>query len=141
MTINERIALIIREMGLNNNSFAKTLNVSPTVTFNIISGRNTKPSYELLEKIVFAFDNISAEWLLRENGPMFKKEKSMENLSTQTLKCFSTKEIINNKISTNEYDKLLVNNYQQTINALQTQLETANRINEALLGIVAKKIG
>lgn len=71
MSINERLKLIITTLGLNNNSLAKKIGVSPTVTHNVLSGRLTKPSYELLEKILFTFDNINSEWLLRERGEMF----------------------------------------------------------------------
>lgn len=106
MTINERIMLIIKELELNNNSFAKKLNVSPTVTFNVVGGRYTKPSYELLEKIILTFDNISTEWLLRERGEMF--------IRNSTQNCDSS----------------------QTIELLKGQLKEVNEINKRLLDII-----
>lgn len=110
MTINERIELIIKELGLNNNSFAKKLNVSRTVTFNITGGRNTKPSYDLLEKILFAFDNINAEWLLRGNGEMFASKSDPQT------------------------------DYTQTIELLKDQLKKSNAMNEKLLKIIENSL-
>lgn len=123
------MSLIIRELGLNNNSFAKTVNVSPTVTFNIVSGRNTKPSYELLEKILFTFDNISAEWLIRGEGSMFRAKN--QNIKPLTTEIASSNE---------DLDKLLILNQKQAVDTLKSQLETTNKINETLLEIVSKKM-
>lgn len=85
MSINERLRLVVSALGLNNNSLARKLNVSPTVTYNVLGGRLTKPSYELLEKIVFTFDNINTEWLLKEKGEMFidvtKEKSNSQNIS------------------------------------------------------------
>lgn len=110
MTINERIELTIKELGLNNNSFAKKLNVSRTVTFNITSGRKTKPSYDLLEKIVLTFDNINAEWLLRGNGEMLTTESDLQT------------------------------DCKQTIELLKEQLKKSNEMNEKLIQIIENSL-
>lgn len=70
-SINERIKLLMNELGLNNNSFAKALGVSPTVTFNIMGGRENKPSYDFIKKLLFTFENTSPEWLIKGDGEMF----------------------------------------------------------------------
>ena len=67
MTINERIAIIIKELGLNNNSFSKIIGVNPTIIHNIIKGRN-KPSFDLMQKIISSFDNINIDYLLKGEG-------------------------------------------------------------------------
>lgn len=72
MTINNRIELIVNELNLNNNSFAVKLGVNPTITHNIIKGRNA-PSYDLLNKISLTFDNINADWLLTGKGNITKE--------------------------------------------------------------------
>lgn len=71
MPINERLKQLVNELGLNNNSFAKAMGVNPVVTFNVLEGRKSKPSFELLEKIIFTFDNINLYWLLKGEGEMF----------------------------------------------------------------------
>ncbi|MEY1640148.1 S24 family peptidase [Tenuifilum osseticum] len=77
MTINNRIDLIIKQFGLNKNSFSTKIGVNPTVIHNIIKGRNA-PSFELLNKIVLTFDNINPEWLLTGEGPMLRGIKPDE---------------------------------------------------------------
>lgn len=72
MLINERLKQLVNALNLNNNSFAKAIGVNPVVTFNVLEGRKSKPSFELLEKIIFTFDNINLYWLLKGEGEMFK---------------------------------------------------------------------
>ncbi|MEG1936677.1 MAG: hypothetical protein RR132_03945 [Rikenellaceae bacterium] len=126
MTINERISLLIKLLGLNNNSFAKALGVNPTVTFNVISGRNTKPSYDLLEKIVFTYDNINTEWLLKEIGEVF----------TDTHKKFGLQEA---KSSRNDIKKAASSKNEDTAEInffLKSQLSEMTHMNRDLTTIV-----
>ncbi|MEG1794745.1 MAG: hypothetical protein RSF94_02540 [Rikenellaceae bacterium] len=126
MTINERISLLIKLLGLNNNSFAKALGVNPTVTFNVISGRNTKPSYDLLEKIVFTYDNINTEWLLKEIGEVF----------TDTHKKFDLQEA---KSSRNDIKKAASSKNEDTAEInffLKSQLSEMTQMNRDLTTIV-----
>lgn len=121
MTINERISLLIKLLDLNNNSFAKTLNVNPTVTFNVISGRNTKPSYDLLEKIAFTFDNINTEWLLKGKGEVFTSGSKTVAPSNPNTK----KSVSSHNEHTDEMTKLL-----------KAQLEEMTKMNRDLTKIV-----
>lgn len=122
MTINERISLLIKLLDLNNNSFAKALDVNPTVTFNVISGRNTKPSYDLLEKIVFTFDNINTEWLLKGRGEVFTSGVK----TTTTISTTGTKKTVSPQ---NE-------NTAEITKILKTQLEEMTKMNRDLTTIV-----
>lgn len=74
-SINDRIELIIKELGFNKNSFSKKIGLDNNTTItNIVSGRRSKPSYDLLNKIILSFDSINSEWLLTGEGPMLKKD-------------------------------------------------------------------
>lgn len=121
MTINERLSLLIKALGLNNNSFAKKLDVNPAVTFNIIEGRRTKPSYDLLEKIVFTFDNINLYWLLKGEGDMFR-----QNL-------MPLKPAANPETAPDAPDRR-----DEFIELLKKQLEEANRMNQDLMQLLKK---
>lgn len=77
MTINNRIELIINSLELNNNSFSMRIGVNSTVIHNIVKGRNA-PSYDVLQKILSSFDNISADWLITEKGEMINNNKRIE---------------------------------------------------------------
>lgn len=125
MSINTRISLVIRELGLNNNSFAKAIGVSPTVTFNVISGRNTKPSYDLLEKIVFTFDNLNTEWLLRGKGSMFLNNTITQSRNTSVIKPKHT-----------EIKELNTKNEANSVEFLQQQLVEMTVLNKNLTQIM-----
>jgi hypothetical protein len=75
-SINQRIRDIIHALKLNPNSFAKSLGVANTVIYNIVSedGRQNKPSFDLLSKIIKSYDSINPTWLLTGEGEMFKEE-------------------------------------------------------------------
>lgn len=82
MSINSRIAEIIKAFGDNESAFAKRLEVSPSVMFNIVNpkGRMSYPSGPVLEKLLLLeLDGrqISAEWLMRGKGEMFSQGASI----------------------------------------------------------------
>ena len=112
MDINDRLKVLIEAVGLNNNLFAKQIGVNPTVTHNIISGRRTKPSSDLLEKILLSFDNINAEWLVCGKGSMWSDPTRHPTPD----------------LPTDSSDSL-----RQTIEILRQQLEETQRANRDLL--------
>ena len=65
---------------MNKNSFSVKLGVSPTIIHNIIDGRGSKPSYEVLHKIVTTFKNVNAYWLLMGEGDMLIQSTEKEKL-------------------------------------------------------------
>lgn len=78
MSINKRIAEIIKAFGDSESAFAKRLEVSSSVMFNIVNpkGRMSYPSGPVLEKLLsleMEGKQISAEWLMRGNGEMFSE--------------------------------------------------------------------
>lgn len=77
MSINQRIAELIRAFKDSESGFAKRLDVSSSVMFNIVNpkGRQSYPSGPVLEKILSLELNgqrISAEWLMRGEGDMWQ---------------------------------------------------------------------
>jgi|GEM_PF-893333 len=78
-TINQRIALLIKDFGDSESGFAKRIDVSSSVMFNIVNpkGRKSYPSGPVLEKILDLEkegQKISAEWLMRGLGVMYHAE-------------------------------------------------------------------
>lgn len=74
--INDRIQELITSLGDTENSFAKRIEVSTSVVFNIVNpkGRRSYPSGPVLEKILAIEKNghkVSAEWLMRGDGEIF----------------------------------------------------------------------
>lgn len=73
MTINERIKYVIKDFGLNINSFSKAIGLSNNVTIgNIVGGRGGQPSLKVIELILQKYDSINSEWLLTGNGSIYK---------------------------------------------------------------------
>ena len=70
-SISERIALLIKESGLNKNSFSKKIGLGNNVTIGRIINEKRDPSFEVLRRIIQTFGHkISTKWLLTGEGPM-----------------------------------------------------------------------
>lgn len=82
--INERIATLIDRLDLSPNRFSESLEVSPTVIHNIIKGRRSKPSFDLIEKIMSVHREVNAEWLLKGRGKPLKR-KILVNPDAKTI--------------------------------------------------------
>lgn len=82
--INDRITELILQLEMNANSFADTIGVKSAVIYNIIKGRRSKPSFEVLQKILMAFQTINANWLLRGEGDLWKEEDEAKNIKEVT---------------------------------------------------------
>lgn len=74
MEINDRILKIIDYERLNNNSFSKKIGVNPQTMHTIVKEKKTKPSFDVLNKILISFPEIDANWLLTGDGEMFKQD-------------------------------------------------------------------
>ncbi len=69
--IDNRIKKLIRVSGMNLTSFSSIVGVNVTVIFNIVKGRKSKPSFDLILKILKAYDGLSSDWLMKGKGPMW----------------------------------------------------------------------
>lgn len=72
--VNDRLHHLIHVLGMNPTSFAESVEVNVTVIFNIIKGRRSKPSFDLLSKIFARYDTLSSEWLVNGEGTIWKEE-------------------------------------------------------------------
>lgn len=75
MEIIERIKEIIKEKfgERGENLFSKEIGIPQVSLNNYTSGRR-KVSYEVIDAILSTFPDVSAEWLLRGEGKMYKSE-------------------------------------------------------------------
>jgi transcriptional regulator with XRE-family HTH domain len=81
--IGERIALLIKELGLNKNSFSKEIGLrnNSTIT-NIINNPERSPSYDVIFRIVTRWDQLNIRWLIAGQGEMFSiAEDSFPNIN------------------------------------------------------------
>lgn len=77
MEISQRINNVLKNSELTVKEFVKKIEVTEQTFYNYTSGRS-KPSSDILEKIVKSFD-ISPSWLLIGEGEML--DKGEKNLS------------------------------------------------------------
>lgn len=69
--ILQRVIQTIKELELTDNQFSKKLGIAQTTMSGYLSG-NRKLSLQVIESMLNAFGDISAEWLLRGEGEMYK---------------------------------------------------------------------
>lgn len=66
--IIKRIRLLIDNSGLSVNAYAQKIGICAQNLYVCLKGRI--PAVELLQKILIAFPDVSAEWLLMGEGRM-----------------------------------------------------------------------
>lgn len=73
MSISERLQYIIEELFDGNKAaFARTIGIAPTSISNYLGKeRASKPSSDILEKIVNSVEKVNAYWLLTGKGEAF----------------------------------------------------------------------
>lgn len=73
MNISERLQYIIEELFDGNKAaFARTIGIAPTSISNYLGKeRASKPSSDILEKIVNSVEKVNAYWLLTGKGEAF----------------------------------------------------------------------
>ncbi len=81
--IGERIALLIKELGLNKNSFSKEIGLKNNSTItNIINNPDRSPSYDVIFRIVTRWNQLNIRWLIAGQGVMFSiGEDSFPNIN------------------------------------------------------------
>lgn len=70
---------------MNPNSFADNIGVRGTVIYNIIKGRRSKPSFDLLQKILISYNTINANWLLKGEGDLWRDNEPELDQGYQSL--------------------------------------------------------
>lgn len=119
--INERIMQVIKHYELNKNSFAKKIGVSSnSVIENIVAGRQSKPSYDVLSKIAVAFNDVHLRWLLNGEGEMLISKEYGRELSTESKQL---------KVNTenSEHDNEIISLQKARIDSLERLTESLEK--------------
>lgn len=72
-TINQRLNFLLNALGMKAGPFSRALGVSETTVRNYVD-RTSKPSSEILEKIVNTFKQVNLVWLVTGEGEPFLQE-------------------------------------------------------------------
>jgi transcriptional regulator with XRE-family HTH domain len=81
--IGQRISLLIKELGLNKNSFSKKIGLKNNSTItNIINNPKRSPSYDVIFRILSTYNQLNVRWLIAGQGQMFSiAEDSFPNIN------------------------------------------------------------
>jgi transcriptional regulator with XRE-family HTH domain len=131
-TIGQRLKFLMDSLDLKVRTFASALDVSETNIRNYIS-KDSKPSSDILERIVQQYPMISALWLLTGEGEPFKEGAAPAQNQTN----ISGKK--NNVAVAGGDAKTIQNNYnlsdcERDRDAFKAQLDKALREIELLTG-------
>lgn len=96
--LRERLKKFMDAEGLSVNSLAKVIDVQTRTLNNQVNTDTTIPAATLLE-ILFHYQTLSAEWLLRGNGPMYTTDiPAPEQQTEQSAKITLELEVGDNNI-------------------------------------------
>ena len=130
----QRIKQLVKIKEGTNNRFAVAVGISPRTAEKMFSGKQ-KISLEFIEAILRAFPDVSAEWLLRGRGEMFKADSEPKNtvsvggsvLLSNVASEGATVGTMPKLVDLLDYMNSMVDkqsvNLQQRINDLQTALD------------------
>lgn len=76
-TIIQRINLILKENSITVTAIARKLNLSQTTLSLQLKGERALSAH-IVELILSAFPEVSAEWLLRGEGDMYKTQSAVQ---------------------------------------------------------------
>lgn len=146
-TINQRLNFLLNALGMKAGPFSRALGVSETTVRNYVD-RTSKPSSEILEKIVNTFKQVNLIWLVTGEGEPFLQEdkNSFNNVlgtnyghSNQNISTGSPKHHISDS-NASQYIASDTNNLEEklraaeeTIQLLKSQLQDKERIIQLLI--------
>lgn len=88
--MKEKLRDLLESEGLKPGQFAEMVGINPAGVSHLLAGRN-KPGFELLQKILRRFPRVSPDWLLINEGPMYRTDER-NDFSTATAEPAPSKE-------------------------------------------------
>ncbi|MGC9375930.1 MAG: helix-turn-helix domain-containing protein [Bacteroidales bacterium] len=74
--MKERILALLKDKQISATKLAEMIDVQRSSISHILSGRN-KPSFDFIEKILTAYPDLNAQWLITGKGEMYIHQKSL----------------------------------------------------------------
>lgn len=129
MEIQDRILYLIELKGLNRNSFSKITGINPQTIHHIVTGRRTHPSFEVINKILSTFSDISSDWFILGIGEPNKNSNSKKTINSyedsikeeNSLVQEAEKKYERGCLKCEEKERV-ISAQQNTINSLQEQV-------------------
>jgi len=102
--MNKRLQTLLEIEHLSPSQLADTLGIQRGGISHLLSGRN-KPSFDFLQKVLYKFPDINAEWLITGNGKPVKGYIEENNKSLNTDKVVQKTDFQNNNEETNLFNQ------------------------------------
>lgn len=118
--MKERIIKFLSINNLTSTKFADMVGVQRSSISHILSGRN-KPSFDFIEKMLIAYPDLNAQWLITGKGNMNNNQPSLFNNDENriiTARESNIQEIKDNsegKIDSEKDLKLKTNKFNDTV--------------------------
>lgn len=117
-TILDRIKSLIKEQGLSDRAFSMSIGIPP-MTLSSMFKRNSDPSALFIATIITVYPKVSAEWLLRGEGEMYKTVSENNNIDESQY------------VSIKKYERI-VNLFGQTASELKEMALENKRLYEEI---------
>lgn len=79
MRIVERILELVDMKAKSKRDFASMIGIEQTLFNNYMIGKRSGMNFDIVDSILATFPDVSAEWLLRGEGEMYKSETTGTN--------------------------------------------------------------
>jgi transcriptional regulator with XRE-family HTH domain len=80
-TVNQRLERLVEHFFQGNKSaFAKAIGVSSQGLGEILGGRQSAPSFSLLQKLFSAYPQVRMQWLILGEGPMLVTHSNSDDI-------------------------------------------------------------
>lgn len=107
--LRDRINEVRDHYRLSNRGFAEAVGAKPAATNNYLNGTK-EPSLEFVDRILSTYVDVSAEWLLRGVGSMFKEDKPTDEALLKELAEMKVNLLVQEGITKELRDMLLEKN-------------------------------
>ena len=107
--LRDRINEVRDHYRLSNRGFAEAVGAKPAATNNYLNGTK-EPSLEFVDRILSTYVDVSAEWLLRGVGSIFKNDKPTDEALLKELAEMKVKLLVQEGITKELRDMLLEKN-------------------------------
>lgn len=101
--MKERIIKFLSINNLTSTKFADVVGVQRSSISHILSGRN-KPSFDFIEKMLIAYPDLNAQWLITGKGNMNTNQPSLFNRDENRI--ITTRESNIHEIKDNSEEKM-----------------------------------
>ena len=78
--MREKLLILLKTEKLTSSRLAELLGIQPSNISHILSGRNKKPSFDFVQRILRRFPKINPDWLMLDSQQMYRDDSGSAGL-------------------------------------------------------------